>query len=162
MQRGLIQFTKELCEIGTITVARRGGVEETSEKDQELAPCYIAPPGKPRIHLPMQEKQEKWVWSLSWEDPGENEMATHSSISCLENSMDRRTWQATVHGVAKSRTRLSMHACTHARMQSIWLWRPAQLDHRNAIGLWEIETPLLKGAHKVSWAPGLTENTVTS
>ena len=27
--------------------------------------------------------------------------------SCLENSMDRRTWQATVHGVAKSQTQLS-------------------------------------------------------
>ena len=26
---------------------------------------------------------------------------------CLENSMDGRTWCATVHGVAKSRTRLS-------------------------------------------------------
>ena len=24
--------------------------------------------------------------------------------SCLENSMDRRAWQATFHGVAKSRT----------------------------------------------------------
>jgi len=27
--------------------------------------------------------------------------------SCLENPMDRRACQATVHGVAKSRTRLS-------------------------------------------------------
>ena len=27
--------------------------------------------------------------------------------SCLENSMDRGAWQATVHGVAKSRTQLS-------------------------------------------------------
>ena len=27
--------------------------------------------------------------------------------SCLENSMDRKAWQATVHGVAKSRIRLS-------------------------------------------------------
>ena len=27
--------------------------------------------------------------------------------SCLENTMDRGTWQATVHGVEKSRTRLS-------------------------------------------------------
>ena len=26
--------------------------------------------------------------------------------SCLENSMDREAWQATVHGVSKSRTRL--------------------------------------------------------
>ena len=27
--------------------------------------------------------------------------------SCLENPMEGRTWQTTVHGVAKSRTRLS-------------------------------------------------------
>ena len=27
--------------------------------------------------------------------------------SCLENPMDRGAWQATVHGVAKSRTRMS-------------------------------------------------------
>ena len=27
--------------------------------------------------------------------------------SCLENSMDRGSWQATVHGVAQSQTRLS-------------------------------------------------------
>ena len=27
--------------------------------------------------------------------------------SCLENSMDRGAWQATVHGITKSRTRLS-------------------------------------------------------
>ena len=27
--------------------------------------------------------------------------------SCLENSMDRETWWATVHGVTKSQTRLS-------------------------------------------------------
>ena len=33
--------------------------------------------------------------------------------SCLENFMDRGAWQATVHGVAKTWTRLSMHACTH-------------------------------------------------
>ena len=29
--------------------------------------------------------------------------------SCLEKPMDRGAWQATVHGVAKSRTRLSAH-----------------------------------------------------
>ena len=27
--------------------------------------------------------------------------------SCLENSMDRGAWQATVHGIAESQTRLS-------------------------------------------------------
>ena len=34
--------------------------------------------------------------------------------SCLENSMDRGTWWATVHGVAKSRTRLSTCTTTGA------------------------------------------------
>ena len=42
------------------------------------------------------------VQSLGQEDPLENEKATHSSTL-----MDREAWQATVHGVAKSRTRLS-------------------------------------------------------
>ena len=28
---------------------------------------------------------------------------------CLEDSMGRGTWQATIHGVAKSQTQLSMH-----------------------------------------------------
>ena len=31
--------------------------------------------------------------------------------SCLENSMDRGAWQATVHGVAKSQTQLSTLTC---------------------------------------------------
>ena len=30
--------------------------------------------------------------------------------SCLENPMDRGAWRATVHGVTKNRTRLSMNA----------------------------------------------------
>ena len=35
---------------------------------------------------------------------------------CLENPMDRGAWQATVHGVAKSRTRLSDFTFTHDSM----------------------------------------------
>ena len=34
-------------------------------------------------------------------------MATHSHYSCLENPMDGGAWQATLHGVTKSWTRLS-------------------------------------------------------
>ena len=55
----------------------------------------------------MQEVEETQVRALGWEDPLEKEMATHSSISCLENSMNRGTWRATVHGVAKSQMWLS-------------------------------------------------------
>ena len=35
--------------------------------------------------------------------------------SCLENPMDRRAWQSTVHGVAQSRTPLKQLS-THARI----------------------------------------------
>ena len=47
--------------------------------------------------------QETWVPSLVWNDLLEEGMATHS-CSSLENPMDRGAWQATDHGVAKSRT----------------------------------------------------------
>ena len=47
-----------------------------------------------RIRLPMQNIQETRVWSLDWKEPLKKEMATHSSISCLENSMDRGAWQS--------------------------------------------------------------------
>ena len=43
------------------------------------------------------------ILSMDWEDPLEKGMATHS-YSCLENSMDKGAWSATVHGVAKSWT----------------------------------------------------------
>ena len=33
--------------------------------------------------------------------------------SCLENPRDRGTWRATVHGLTKSRTRLSTHTHTY-------------------------------------------------
>ena len=42
----------------------------------------------------------------SGKSPGEGNV-TPLQYSCLENSMDRGAWQATVHGVAKSQTQLS-------------------------------------------------------
>ena len=36
--------------------------------------------------------------------------------SCLENSMDGGAWQATAHGVAKSRTRLGDFTSLHFRV----------------------------------------------
>ena len=45
--------------------------------------------------------------------------------SCLENPKDTRAWRATVSGVAKSQTQLSMHTCNtqkrifHFQLQSI-------------------------------------------
>ena len=50
--------------------------------------------------------QRTYIQSLGREDPLQKEMANHSSYSCLENTMDRGVWQATVHGVSESWTRL--------------------------------------------------------
>ena len=43
---------------------------------------------------------------LEMEDPLEEGMATHSSILAWGILTDKRAWQATVCGVAKSQTRL--------------------------------------------------------
>ena len=51
--------------------------------------------------------RETWVQALGWEDPLDEGNGNPFQYSCLENSMDRGAWQATVHGVAKSQTRLS-------------------------------------------------------
>ena len=47
--------------------------------------------------------------SASGRSPG---VGNGNTLQCssLENSMNRGAWQATVHGVTKSQTRLSMHA----------------------------------------------------
>ena len=45
--------------------------------------------------------RETWVQSLGQEDPLEEGMATHASILGWRIPMDRGTWRATVHGVAK-------------------------------------------------------------
>ena len=55
--------------------------------------------------------QETWVWFPGGKDPLEKEMATHSCFR-LENPMDRGALQATVHGTAKSWTRLSNFTLT--------------------------------------------------
>ena len=47
---------------------------------------------------------EAWVETLGWEDPLEEDMATHSSILVWIIPMERGAWQAIVHGVAKSWT----------------------------------------------------------
>ena len=51
--------------------------------------------------------QDTWVWSLGWEDPLEKGTAIHSSILAWRIPINRGAWQATVHGVTKSRTWLS-------------------------------------------------------
>ena len=51
--------------------------------------------------------QETWVRSLGQEDSLEDRMAIPLQYSGLENPVYREAWQATVHGVVNSQTRLS-------------------------------------------------------
>ena len=48
--------------------------------------------------------QETWIRSLSWKNPLEEGMATHSSILVWRIPMDRGAWWATVYGIPKSQT----------------------------------------------------------
>ena len=57
---------------------------------------------------------DPWVGKIPW-----RRKRQPLQYSCLENPMDRGAWWATVHGVAKRRTRLSTHAHTRWLMLSI-------------------------------------------
>ena len=65
--------------------------------------------------------QDTQVWSLGWENPLEKGMATRSSILAWRISMDRGAWQATVHRVTQSRTRLK-RLSTHIRKNPFKKW----------------------------------------
>ena len=62
---------------------------------------------------------ETWVQSLGWEDALEEGMVTHSSILSWRIPMVKGAWWPPVHGVAKSRTRLSDQA-QHSMLQIIF------------------------------------------
>ena len=81
--------------------------------------------------------------------------------SCLENPTDRGAWQATVHGVAKSWTRLKRTSCgapaclpssvDSTQLAQVGDGRPAELPE--GMRTWAGEGPLEGGAaarHKVS------------
>ena len=51
--------------------------------------------------------QEAWVQSPGWEDLLEKAMATHASILAWRIPWTEEPWEATVHGVTKSKSWLS-------------------------------------------------------
>ena len=64
--------------------------------------------------------QETWVRSLGWDNPLEEDMATHSSILAWRIPMDRGAWWATVHRVAESdMTDLAQHSKNPIKGQGV-------------------------------------------
>ena len=54
--------------------------------------------------------RETWVRPPGWENPLKEGMATHSGILAWRIPMDSGAWWVTVHGVSKSRIRLTKHS----------------------------------------------------
>ena len=63
-------------------------------------------PGGSAVRNPPAKAGDAGLITASGRSPGEGN-CNPLHYSCLENSMDRGPWQATVHRVAKSWTRLS-------------------------------------------------------
>ena len=88
---------------------------------------------------------ETWVQSPGQEDPPGEGNGIPLQYSCLENSMHRGAWRATVHGIAKSRTRLSdfTFICT------LFLWarlsRGPAPPEEQSLHFFPFEFPLLTG-----------------
>ena len=83
--------------------------------------------------------------------------------SCLENSMDWRAWWATVHGVAKSRTRLSLPGSSvHGILgQEYWVGCPPPPGDLLDPGI-KPTSPALAGGFSTTESPGKTINAFTS
>ena len=78
------------------------GWEDLLEKDRLPTPVFLGFPGGSD-----GKESAGNVGNLGWEDPLEEGTATHSNILAWRIPRDRGAWQATVHGVTTSWTRLS-------------------------------------------------------
>ena len=56
--------------------------------------------------------------------------------SCLENPMDREAWWTTVHGVAKSRTRLSDFTSLHLELSMYSTTSSINIDSFSSLPIW--------------------------
>ena len=63
------------------------------------------PGGSVVKNLPANAGNAGWIPGLE-RSPGKGNV-NPTPVFCLENPMDRGAWRATVHGITKSRTRLS-------------------------------------------------------
>ena len=78
---------------------------ESGRSDLDLNPCFVFPCGSDGKESPCNAGDPGLI-------PGSGRFGGEGNgyplqYPCLENSMDRETWWAIVHGVAKSQTRLS-------------------------------------------------------
>ena len=110
-----------LCIIFSVLVSQISSVQTQSRA------CYPCPTARIASHFPLSHLLGGLPWWLSGKEstcqagdvgliPGSGrsrgENGNPLQYPCLGNPMDRGAWWATVHGVTRSRTRLSNWACT--------------------------------------------------
>ena len=87
----------------------------------------------------MQEREEMRVPSLGWEDPLEKGMATQSSILAWRIPQTKESWQARIHGFAKSWTQWSNLAwrriCSFS-LKTTWLHSPVEVARSFPENIW--------------------------
>ena len=90
----------------------RDYIPEAESKDYMLGPAYGRRcfPGGSVVENSPANARDSGLIPGSGRSPGKGDGNPHQ-YSCLRNPMDRGAWQATVHGVAKSWTQLTEHAC---------------------------------------------------
>ena len=89
--------------------------EDPLEKEMATHSCLESPMDRGAWRATVHKVAERWIlnwaglkrFSTHMHTQSEKAMAPHSSTLAWKNPMDRRAWRAAVHGVAKSRTRLS-------------------------------------------------------
>ena len=77
----------------------------TDQSINSLALRFLYSPTLTSIHF-----WKRWEYQTAWPAPWEGN-GNPLQYSCLGNPMDKIDWRATVQGVTKSQTQLSMHAC---------------------------------------------------
>ena len=94
---------------------------------RELSKAQLAFPGSSEVKASACNAGDLGSILGLGRSPGEGN-GNPLQYSCLENPMDRGAWWATVHGVAKSQTRLSDFTFTFTQgsvdftLQNAWLW----------------------------------------
>ena len=118
----------------------------------------------------MWKSMRSWVLPVTWITLFTEKFKGNGNplqYSCLENSMDRGAWWATIHGVAKSRTRLSdFCVCAEKAMaphsstlawKIPWTEEPGRLLSMGSLGVghdWVTSLSLLTFMHwRRKWQP---------
>ena len=102
---------------------------DTYNSDGKESACSVGDPGDP------------WVGKIPWRGHG-----NPFQYSCVENSMDRGAWWATIHAVTKSRTWLDDFHFKRWKVLLIWkriFWNISGF-HMRFVGLKPVVTELNK------------------